>query len=106
MIDAKVFDFDAIVVGSGISGGWAAKELTAIAVERKTVKLNAPFETPGFTLEIPRNETVPMVRWGGETKRLEEVKLRKQMVAGTWMRAGGERTQVCFDLAKGETTIT
>jgi glucoside 3-dehydrogenase (cytochrome c) catalytic subunit len=28
MIDAQVFDFDAIVVGSGISGGWAAKELT------------------------------------------------------------------------------
>ena len=22
------FDFDAIVIGSGISGGWAAKELT------------------------------------------------------------------------------
>ena len=28
MIEAKQYDFDAIVVGSGISGGWAAKELT------------------------------------------------------------------------------
>jgi choline dehydrogenase-like flavoprotein len=28
MIDATHYDFDAIVVGSGISGGWAAKELT------------------------------------------------------------------------------
>ncbi|MYM62796.1 GMC family oxidoreductase [Pseudomaricurvus sp. HS19] len=28
MITAKNFDFDAIVVGSGITGGWAAKELT------------------------------------------------------------------------------
>ena len=28
MIDSKHYDFDAIVVGSGISGGWAAKELT------------------------------------------------------------------------------
>ncbi len=28
MIDAKSYDFDAIVVGSGITGGWAAKELT------------------------------------------------------------------------------
>lgn len=28
MIDSKQYDFDAIVVGSGISGGWAAKELT------------------------------------------------------------------------------
>ena len=27
MIDAKTYDFDAIVVGSGITGGWAAKEL-------------------------------------------------------------------------------
>ncbi len=28
MIESKQYDFDAIVVGSGISGGWAAKELT------------------------------------------------------------------------------
>lgn len=28
MINARQYDFDAIVVGSGISGGWAAKELT------------------------------------------------------------------------------
>ena len=28
MIETKNYDFDAIVVGSGISGGWAAKELT------------------------------------------------------------------------------
>lgn len=28
VIDADAVDFDAIVVGSGISGGWAAKELT------------------------------------------------------------------------------
>lgn len=28
MIETKQYDFDAIVVGSGISGGWAAKELT------------------------------------------------------------------------------
>ncbi len=28
MIDSKNYDFDAIVVGSGITGGWAAKELT------------------------------------------------------------------------------
>ena len=27
-IDTQVYDFDAIVVGSGMSGGWAAKELT------------------------------------------------------------------------------
>lgn len=28
MIKTKQYDFDAIVVGSGVSGGWAAKELT------------------------------------------------------------------------------
>ena len=28
MIESKSYDFDAIVVGSGITGGWAAKELT------------------------------------------------------------------------------
>ena len=28
MIEAKQYDFDAVVVGSGVSGGWAAKELT------------------------------------------------------------------------------
>ncbi len=28
MIDVQTYDFDAVVVGSGITGGWAAKELT------------------------------------------------------------------------------
>ena len=28
MNNGQYFDFDAIVVGSGITGGWAAKELT------------------------------------------------------------------------------
>lgn len=28
MIESKTYDFDAIVIGSGMTGGWAAKELT------------------------------------------------------------------------------
>ncbi len=39
---AERFDFDAIVIGSGISGGWAAKELCerglkTIVLERGTM---------------------------------------------------------------------
>jgi len=39
---AESFDFDAIVIGSGISGGWAAKELCerglkTIVLERGTM---------------------------------------------------------------------
>ena len=43
-------DFDAIVIGSGISGGWAAKELTELGL--RTLVLEAG---TGITLKVGGN---------------------------------------------------
>lgn len=85
---------------------WAAKELTAIAVNAGTVKLKAPFGTPGFTLDIASNGRMPVVRHASGESRLKEVASRKQLLAGTWTKsAEAGRALVCFDLEKGETSI-
>ena len=44
MIEAKQYDFDAIVVGSGISGGWAAKELTEKGLKVLVLERGKPLE--------------------------------------------------------------
>ena len=38
------YDFDAIVVGSGISGGWAAKELTEKGLKTLVLERGRPLE--------------------------------------------------------------
>lgn len=49
---ANGFDFDAIVVGSGISGGWAAKELTEKGLETLVLERGKPLEhITGYTGE-------------------------------------------------------
>ena len=35
-------DFDAIVIGSGISGGWAAKELTELGLRTLVLEAGRP----------------------------------------------------------------
>lgn len=44
MIDATVHDFDAIVVGSGMSGGWAAKELTEKGLKVLVLERGKPLQ--------------------------------------------------------------
>ena len=44
MSDITAFDFDAIVVGSGISGGWAAKELTEKGLKVLVLERGKPLE--------------------------------------------------------------
>lgn len=44
MITTTNYDFDAIVVGSGISGGWAAKELTEKGLKVLVLERGAPLE--------------------------------------------------------------
>ncbi|TNF89013.1 MAG: GMC family oxidoreductase [Gammaproteobacteria bacterium] len=41
---AGAYDFDAIVVGSGISGGWAAKELTERGLKTLVLERGSPLE--------------------------------------------------------------
>jgi len=63
----KARTFDAIVIGSGISGGWAAKELTGkglktLVVERgRDVKHNIDYPTTNLNpWELPHGGKVPM----------------------------------------------
>jgi choline dehydrogenase-like flavoprotein len=44
MIETTVYDFDAIVVGSGISGGWAAKELTEKGLKVLVLERGKPLQ--------------------------------------------------------------
>ena len=44
MAAQKTYDFDAIVVGSGISGGWAAKELTEQGLQTLVLERGQPLE--------------------------------------------------------------
>ncbi len=91
---------------SEIARYWAAKELTEISVSAGEVGLGAPFAAPGFTVEFPVAGNAPLVRHGGRSVALREVETRRELVAGTWMKAGASgRAIACFDLAKGGSTL-
>uniref|UniRef100_UPI003593A756 NAD(P)-binding protein n=1 Tax=Persicitalea sp. TaxID=3100273 RepID=UPI003593A756 len=63
----KARTYDAIVIGSGISGGWAAKELTekglkTLVLERgRDVKHNVDYPTTNkLPWEFPHRERMPL----------------------------------------------
>ncbi|MEM7014495.1 MAG: hypothetical protein AAF585_23790, partial [Verrucomicrobiota bacterium] len=86
---------------------WAAKELTAIKREGESLKLHAPFGTPGFTLQLSAS-IAPKLQHGGKTLELSRAKSLDQLTPGTWIETPDEdgATIACFDLEKGETTIS
>jgi hypothetical protein len=91
---------------SEIARYWAAKELTAITREGKTVVLDAPFACPAFTVRLASaTPGAPAIGDGGRALPLEEVTASSRLTAGTWHREGEDVT-VCFDLPKGRTTLT
>jgi hypothetical protein len=91
---------------SEIARYWAAKGLTRIAQDGKTIVLGAPFATPDFTLRIAAPEgSVPLVTHAGKRWPLERVDEPGALKSGTWLRED-QRMIVCFDLAKGQTQIT
>jgi choline dehydrogenase-like flavoprotein len=60
MIEAKQYDFDAIVVGSGVSGGWAAKELTEKGLKVLVLERGKPLEAgSGYIGEHAPNWKLP-----------------------------------------------
>ena len=58
MIESKQYDFDAIVVGSGISGGWASKELTEKGLKVLVLERGKPL-APG----LKRRPLAPSGPW-------------------------------------------
>jgi hypothetical protein len=92
---------------SEIARYWAAKELTAIVNANEKITLKAPFAAPGFTLEMPFCAATPAVHHGDRQTELRKVNSIQQLSDGTWTKASVEgRVIICFDLDKGDTTIS
>ena len=57
-------DFDAIVVGSGITGGWAAKELTAAGLRTLVLEAGGPVDPATDYVEHVQPWQLPFRGWG------------------------------------------
>ncbi|MHC4521016.1 MAG: hypothetical protein ACYTAS_20680, partial [Planctomycetota bacterium] len=91
---------------SEIARYWAARELTRIQRQGKSIALQAPFATSRFTLRLKgRAARPPVVRTGAATVRLEKVTRRLQLKSGTWCEDNGN-VIVCFKLPKGQSTVS
>jgi choline dehydrogenase-like flavoprotein len=58
------YDFDAIVVGSGITGGWAAKELTQAGLKTLVLEAGGPIDPAKDYVEHVQPYEVPFRNWG------------------------------------------
>jgi hypothetical protein len=86
---------------SEIARYWAAKELTAVTVNKNNISLKAPFSTPGFMVKLNASVHNPGIkRAGGEPIHFERIKDRRALKANTWY---SEKTEsfLCFNLEKG-----
>ncbi len=60
-------EFDAIVVGSGITGGWAAKELTERGLRTLVLEAGGPIDPARDYVEHVQPYQVPFRAWGDRT---------------------------------------
>jgi hypothetical protein len=90
---------------SEIARYWAAKELTGIELQGQTIRLQAPFPCPMFTLRIEtKSDGPPRLRTGPDLVTLKQAATAKQLEAGMWVREGNA-TLVCFALPKGASQL-
>lgn len=90
---------------SEIARYWAAKELTKIERVGEGLRFWAPYACPNFTLKIDKAPQGALTLSNGEEAvPLREVKSAKDLVKGTWRRAG-DGAIACFDLPKGRSNL-
>jgi len=90
---------------SEIARYWAARELTSISRRGGEVHLDAPFACAAFTLRLfSPSSGPPSILHDGQRVDLHEVRDRRRLAPRTCRREGGRWT-MCFDLAKGRTTV-
>lgn len=85
---------------------WAAKELTRIERQGKTLTLDAPFATPRFTLRVTGvDNAAPKLAIPNNPVELKQVSAPHQVKPGTWIQEPGGAV-LCFDLPKGRSVVT
>jgi hypothetical protein len=91
---------------SEIARYWAAKELTLIEINGDGVHFHAPFECPGFTVEVdrPRVQQDLSVDHAQSQVRLHRTGSTTALKPATWTESQKGVT-VCFDLPKGKSVL-
>lgn len=85
---------------SEIARYWAAKELTTVKIQEKSLSLNAPFAAPGFTIMADKPFSKVRIKTGPEENFPERVRDKRFLKKDTWFSDRSESV-ICFDLAKG-----
>ncbi len=90
---------------SEIARYWAARELTHIVADNRTLRFHAPFAAPQFTVRIARPlQAAPLFRTQGRMQALREVASPRALETGTWCR-DAQSAVLCFDLPKGPSEV-
>jgi len=91
---------------SEIARYWAAKELTRITRNGNEIHFQAPYACPEFTVAVTiSSPQVPQLHIQKQPVELKEASHALRLTRSTWTRRENE-VLVCFDLPKGESTLT
>lgn len=91
---------------SEISRYWAAKELTEIKMVGTTVRLNAPFASPNFTVQVQaQGVTKVHFRAGGDKKVLRRLDKDLALEEAAFTEPQNGKVNICFALPKGESEL-
>lgn len=91
---------------SEIARYWAAKELTRISRNGNEIHFQAPYACPEFTVAVTiASPQVPQLHIQKQPVELKEASHALRLTRSTWTRRENE-ILVCFDLPKGESTLT
>ena len=89
---------------SEIARYWAARELTRIRPDKKSIVFEAPFPARDFTFSSDKSIKNPVQSLGRERKALRKVADPLSLEAGTWCRRGPV-VLYCIDLPAGRSEI-
>ncbi|MCG8648258.1 MAG: hypothetical protein MI861_00405 [Pirellulales bacterium] len=90
---------------SEIGRYWAAKQLTAIVRQGGRIRLDAPFDTPRFTMQLKGVRGPILHRTELALTKLRQISHPAALDSGTWLQRDDGSAVVCFDLQRGPSTI-